>query len=120
MSGTITLSLIDLRFFAYHGWYEQESRQGQNFRLDLWVSYPESMQSIVELDQTIDYSVIYSALKDQMARPRRLLEDLAQSILTEIKENYPVVTQIRIHIQKMAPPVSGLDGQLGIQLERTF
>jgi dihydroneopterin aldolase len=120
MSGILTITLLDLRFFAYHGWYEQESRQGQIFRVDLWVSYPEPNRSVSELDQTIDYSVIYAMLHTQMHRPRRLLEELAQSILAEIKEKFPVVMKIQIHIQKVAPPVAGLDGRLGIQLESFY
>lgn len=120
MTGTITLTLADLRFYAYHGWFAEEARQGQSFLVDLWVSYPEPDQSIATLDQTIDYTIVHSILKEQMERPRRLLEDLAQSILGEIKQQFPLVTHQRIHIQKLAPPVSGLDGRLGIQVERNY
>jgi dihydroneopterin aldolase len=120
MAGIITLSLLDLRFFAHHGWYEQESRQGQSFRVDLWVSYPEASSTIDALEQTIDYTVIYSILKEEMEHPRRLLEQLAQSILDRIKITFPQVKQIRIHVQKSAPPVPRLDGKLGVQLERHF
>lgn len=120
MQGKITLTLLDLRFFAHHGWYEQEALQGQTFLVNLWVSYPESDLKITALDQSIDYTTIFGILRDQMKKPRKLLEDLAQSILAEIHEHYPQTTEIRIHIEKNAPPVEGLDGRLGIQLERKF
>jgi dihydroneopterin aldolase len=120
MQGHITLTLLDLRFFAYHGWYEQEALQGQTFLVNLWVTHPEPVNSIQSLDQALDYTQLFGILSDQMKRPRKLLEDLAQSILTEMHERFPQTTSIRIHIEKTSPPVTGLDGRLGIQLERTF
>lgn len=120
MPGQITLSLLDLRFFAYHGWYASETLQGQPFQVDLWVTYPEPATALEKLEQTIDYTVVYEVLKAQMENPRKLLEELAQSILGEIHNRFPLVSELKIHIQKIAPPVAGLDGRLGIQLHRRF
>ncbi len=120
MNGQITLTLLGLRFFAYHGWYEQETKQGQTFQVNLWVTYPEPAGAIHALDQTIDYTTIFHLMRTQMEKPRKLLEDLAQSILSEIHEIFPQVTELRIHIEKVSPPVAGLDGKLGIQLHRRF
>lgn len=120
MKGQITLTLLELRFFAYHGWYEQETLKGQSFRVDLWVTYPEPPAQVEILSDTIDYTTVYDLLRGQMDRPRRLLEELAQSILTEIREKFPQVTELKIHIEKVSPPVTGLDGKLGIQLRRVY
>ena len=120
MQGQITLTLLELRFFAYHGLYEKEQQEGQHFLVDLWITYPELDISVHQLDQTLDYTVVFSKLKEQMANPRLLLEDLAQSILSELKELFPPITEIRIHIQKESAPVSGLDGRLGVQLSRRY
>jgi len=120
MNGQITLTLLELRFFAYHGWYAQESLKGQSFQVDLWVTYPEPPAQVELLSDTIDYTTVYDLLRKQMDRPRRLLEELAQSILSEIREKFPQVTELTIHIEKVSPPVAGLDGKLGIQLKRTY
>lgn len=120
MNGQITLTLADLRFFAHHGWYEQETKQGQSFLVNLWVTYPEPSSNIRELSEAIDYTVVFELLRMQMERPRRLLEDLAQSILDDIRQHFPQVGELRIHIEKMAPPVAGLNGKLGIQLHRRY
>ncbi len=120
MPGQITLSLLDLRFFAYHGWYASETQQGQPFQVDLWVTYPEPDTNLERLEQTIDYTVVYQMLKTQMENPRKLLEDLAQSILSDLRNRFPQVLELKLHIQKISPPVAGLDGRLGIQLHRRF
>ena len=120
MPGQITLSLLDLRFFAYHGWYASETQQGQPFQVDLWVTYPEPDNALENLEQTIDYTIVYEMLKAQMENPRKLLEDLAQSILGELHARFSQVSELKIHIQKISPPVAGLDGRLGIQLHRCF
>ncbi len=120
MRGNITLTLLDLRFFAHHGWYAEETLQGQTFGVNLWVSYPEPDAALIQLTDTIDYTEIHTLLVAQMNRPRKLLEELAQSILDEIHSHFPQVNHIRLQIEKMAPPVVGLNGRLGITLERSY
>ncbi|MBM3432053.1 MAG: dihydroneopterin aldolase [Bacteroidetes bacterium] len=120
MNGLITLTLLDLRFFAYHGWYAQEAEKGQPFLINLWITYPEPDTSVEQLDQTIDYTLVYDLLDAQMKKPRKLLEELAQSILSEIHDQFPRVSELKIHIQKISPPVAGLDGRLGIELLRRY
>jgi dihydroneopterin aldolase len=120
MNGTITLTLLDLRFFAHHGWYEEETRMGQTFLVNAWISYPEPPAAIIRLTDTIDYTAIHSILVAQMNQPRKLLEELAQSTLTEIQSRFPQVRQIRLQIEKVSPPVAGFNGRLGITLERSF
>lgn len=120
MKGIITLTLLDLRFFAYHGWYAEETKQGQTFLVNAWVSYPEPTTSLIELSDTIDYTEIHTILVAQMDRPRKLLEDLAQSVVDEIHSRFPQVCQIKLQIEKTAPPVPGLNGRLGIALERNY
>jgi len=120
MTGTITLTLLDLRFFGHHGWYEEETRQGQTFLVNAWISYPEPTTNIKELSSTIDYTEIHSILVDQMNRPRKLLEELTQSILDEIRSRFMQVNHIKLQIEKLAPPVPGFNGRLGITLERRY
>lgn len=117
---TITLTLLDLRFFAHHGWYEEETRQGQTFLVNAWISYAEPTTNITELSTTIDYTEIHSILVDQMNRPRKLLEELTQSILDEIRSRFTQVNHIKLQIEKLAPPVPGFNGRLGITLERRY
>jgi dihydroneopterin aldolase len=73
-----------------------------------------------QLSDTVDYTLIYELVRRQMNQPRKLLEELAQSILSEIHETFPQVTELKIHIEKTAPPVENFSGRLGIQLTRTF
>lgn len=120
MRGNLTLTLLDLRFFAHHGWYAEETLQGQTFGVNLWVSYPEPDAALIQLSDTIDYTEIHTLLVAQMNRPRKLLEELAQSILDEIHSQFPQVKHLRLQIEKMAPPVVGLVGRLGITLERSY
>ncbi|MFM7672696.1 MAG: dihydroneopterin aldolase [Bacteroidota bacterium] len=120
MKGCITLTLQDLRFFAHHGWYEEETRQGQQFLVNLRVTYPEPGRAVQDLAGTIDYTTVFELLRRQMNTPRKLLEELAQSILSEIHQQFPQVSELQIHIQKVDPPVADLNGMLGIELRREY
>lgn len=120
MKGILTLTLLDLRFFAYHGWYEEETRQGQTFLVNAWVSYPEPASTLIDLSDAIDYAEIHSILSAQMNQPRKLLEELTQSIMDSIHDRFPQVSYIKLQIEKLAPPVPGLNGRLGVTLERNY
>lgn len=120
MKGILTLTLLDLRFFAYHGWYEEETRQGQTFLVNAWVSYPEPASTLIDLSDAIDYAEIHSILSAQMNQPRKLLEELTQSIMDSIHDRFPQVSHIKLQIEKLAPPVPGLNGRLGVTLERNY
>ena len=74
MSATLTIELTNLRFFAKHGLFAEEQKIGNEFEVDLFVSYDPGAELIDELSETVNYASLYELLKEEMQKPRELLE----------------------------------------------
>lgn len=115
----ITIHLDDLRFFAFHGIHQQETKAGGDFLVHLTVQYPE-LSNHHTLDSTIDYIVLYDIVKQYMSLPTALLENVAERICEKIKSRYTQVSKIEIKITKLRPPIPGINGSTGITLHRSY
>ena len=114
----ITISLSDVRFFAYHGVFPQERRVGNEFSVDIDVIIPEEM--IDESDQiknTVSYADIYDIIKVEMDRPCELLETVLLKIRKRIRDIWPDVKGGKIKITKISPPISGFIGSASVTLD---
>ena len=104
----ITISIHGAEFFAYHGFYPEEQKLGNKFLVDAEVSFlPLTDLKEDKLSNTIDYEQLYNMVDEQMKHTRRLIETVAQSIVDQIKDNFPVVEKIQISIKKLNPPLKG-------------
>jgi dihydroneopterin aldolase len=52
MSGLLTISLNNVRFRAYHGVYPEERQKGNDFVVNMQVSYVPNTGTIVSLSDT--------------------------------------------------------------------
>lgn len=102
------IELKGIRFYAYHGVYEQETKLGNQFEVNL--KYEANLLTACETDQlsdTISYAEIYDLIKAEMMIPSKLIEHVAWRILRKIKEVFPQITQIEVRLSKKNPPVEG-------------
>ena len=75
------IALRDLRFHARHGVWEQENAVGNEFIVTVSVKIPYSEAIAADqLDATISYADLFSIVKEEMRRPRNLVEAVAASI----------------------------------------
>jgi 7,8-dihydroneopterin aldolase/epimerase/oxygenase len=102
------ISLEQMEFFAYHGWYPEEREQGNIFWVDVAVS-ADLLGFIGEddLENSINYELIYRAVKQQMNRPVKLLETLCENILTDLRASFGADIHGYICIRKKCPPSLG-------------
>src|SRR5258706_4380351 len=100
----IKIELHNLRFFAHHGMYEEEKKVANEFDVDLEVSF-EANDTIVSINESINYVKLYELVKKHMLQEQRLLETIAMNITNSIHEQYPQVTKISIIITKQYHPV---------------
>lgn len=111
---TIEISLEGLRFYAYHGVMEQERRVGNQFKVDIALSYPPAMLAAVddEVGHTLNYAELAAVIKEVMATPSQLIEHVAGRLRSAVMERWPEVAGGRIRVCKTAPPIGGvsLDG----------
>jgi dihydroneopterin aldolase len=104
----ITISIHGAEFFAYHGFYPEEQKLGNKFLVDIEVSFlPLTNMKEDKISNTVDYEQLYNMIDEQMKHTRKLIETVAQAIVDQIKDNFPVVEKIQISIKKLNPPFKG-------------
>jgi dihydroneopterin aldolase len=101
--GKIILENIEL--YAYHGHMPEERKIGSKFliNVELDTAFEESCNSD-DLSDTLDYTLIYNIIKEEMKIPSSLLEHVANRILTRLSEASPLVWAVKIRLAKLNPP----------------
>ena len=100
--------LQNMMFYGFHGVHEYEREQGQRFYLDVEMTLDVSQAAKSDdVCDTVDYTVIYSRVKDIVENRRfNLLEALGVNIAEMVLE-FSLVTQARVKIRKPAAPIPG-------------
>ncbi len=114
-SGIIRVKLKDLRFYSSIGLYDQERKVGNEFRLNIILSYDASGFRHEDLNSGISYVEIYDIVKDEMRKEWLLLESVAQSISKCIVARWSIVEELEIEIEKINTPISGITGSCAIE-----
>jgi dihydroneopterin aldolase len=117
----VTIELIDLDFFAYHGVHEEEKLAGNNFLVNLKVE--GDFQGAVEhddLEKTINYETLYAIIAAEMEVRSNLLEHVAGRIKRNIIGQFPEIKRIEISIEKLNPPIKGKCKATRVTLTETY
>ncbi len=120
MTSLMTVELKQVRFFAFHGLYEEEKRKGTEFELSLAVSFLPEKEMIGLIDETVNYAELYEIVNAEMQQPRDLLETLAMTIVDKIHITYPIIKRAVISITKLNPPIPGIKGSTGVTYSREW
>jgi dihydroneopterin aldolase len=104
----IKVSLHGADFFAYHGFYPEEQLLGNKFLLDIDVEFTtDANMAGDDIAKTVNYEQLYEIAAKEMTKTRKLLETVAQSIADTIRTEYPYVSNIRVELKKLNPPLKG-------------
>ena len=97
--------LKNIRSYAYHGCLSEETAIGSDYRTDLKISanLKKSMLSDA-LEDTVDYVHLNRIVKEEMAIPAKLLENVAAK---RIFDELPEVQKITLKVAKINPPIGG-------------
>jgi len=120
MNDLITIELKQLRFFAFHGLYQEEKRTGNEFEVNLAVSYAPPAGTITGLEETVNYVSLYELLKTEMQRPRELLETFAMEVTERIHASFPLLKRIMISVTKLHAPIPAFTGTVGVQYAKEY
>lgn len=120
MHGLITISLSNLRFFAYHGLYAEERKTGNEFEVSLNVLYSPSSETITNISDTVNYSQLYELLKMEMKEPRHLLETFAMEVTEKIHASFLQIKKVEISITKLHPPIAKFTGSVGVKYSKEY
>jgi len=119
-AGMLTVHLQNLIIHAFHGLYQGEHKAGNNFAVDLSVSYDEKNIKLERIENIISYEDLFNLVKRRMEVTTPLLEVVADSIVWKIKKQYPFVKEIKISIFKVEAPIANFQGRPGITLHKNF
>jgi 7,8-dihydroneopterin aldolase/epimerase/oxygenase len=106
-------------FFAYHGVFAEENILGNWFIVDCFVDI-ELAQKVNDLEDTFNYAILFDIIRRQMQNTQNLLETVAQLIEAEVKSSTTQAAGIDITITKVNPPISTINGSVGVRLKRNF
>jgi dihydroneopterin aldolase len=110
MSSLLTISLNNVRFRAYHGVYPEERQKGNDFVVNMRVSYVPKSGTIISLKDTVDYSSLFEIINSIMQQPVDLLETLVQQIAQAVHTKFSEVIEVTVSVEKLNPPIDKFSG----------
>jgi 7,8-dihydroneopterin aldolase/epimerase/oxygenase len=113
-----TIKLQNIRTFSFHGCLEEEAKIGSDYRVDLEIKTDLRKSSQTdELKDTVDYVLLNTIVEEEMAIRSKLLEHVANRIITRIFKEIPAVSRIVLAVSKLNPPIGGDVEAVTIEME---
>jgi 7,8-dihydroneopterin aldolase/epimerase/oxygenase len=113
------LVLNNLQFHAFHGVFEQEQLIGNTYFVDLKIGADFSKACETDLiEDTLDYTSIFHEVKEEMVKPCKLIEHLAENICRRLKKQFSKIQSVEIKLTKQNPPLRGQLESVSIILVR--
>ena len=120
------IALEGMRFFAYHGFYEEERTIGNDFILDVYVNADTELAAFSdelyadpvilkkedategkEKPGTVNYETIFLICQAEMRKPAKLLETLVERIAEHIMEYFDNAEGVIVRLKMLHPPLGG-------------
>jgi len=100
--------LENIRVYAYHGCLEEETKIGSDYRVDMEVEADLEKSSLSDrLEDTVDYVMLNRIVKQEMAAPSKLLEEVVRRINNRVIAEQALVTRVTTKVSKLNPPIIG-------------
>ena len=107
-----------MKFYAFHGVLPQENLVGTNYYIDLRLKTDFSRAAETdELEGTVNYAEIHSAVKEEMQITSQLLEHVCQRIARRIFHDFPTIETIDISLFKENPPMGACAQRVGVEVQ---
>ena len=98
-----------MEFRANHGCLEREKIVGNDFVVDFRGDI--DMSAAIEsdnLEDAVNYALIYNVVAREMAMPSDLLEHVAGRIMKALAAEFPQIVSFSVRVSKKRPPVDGI------------
>ena len=103
--------LNGLRFHAFHGVMPQERLTGNDYRVPL-----EKAVGSDNVDDTLNYATVYTAVKEEMDVPSQLIERVAYRIADRLFRTFKAINEVEIKVEKCNPPMGADCEGAGVEL----
>ncbi|MEO5562747.1 MAG: dihydroneopterin aldolase [Chitinophagaceae bacterium] len=120
MSNLLTISLNNVRFRAYHGLHPEERQKGNDFVVNMQVSYESRAGILSSLDDTIDYATLFDIINTTMQKPVDLLETLVQTIAYGVHKQFQHIKEVTVSVEKLNPPIDKFSGSATVSFRAKF
>jgi dihydroneopterin aldolase len=114
-----TIHLNNLQFFSFHGIHEEERILGNEFEVNVTLSFIANGY-ITTLEQTINYATVYEIIKQRMHTATPLLETLVQDLTEEIRAFDKRIKSVSVSVEKKNPPIPNMDGSVSVHYKKDF
>ena len=117
MTGRICLE--GLEFHAFHGVYPHERESGNWFEVDITVELEIPERSLDDnLGRTVNYETLYQIVKEEMEKPSKLLETVAEEIVQRVMRELHEVAEVEIKLAKVNPPIGGKCKRASVSIQK--
>lgn len=113
------IEIEGMEFYAFHGCFDEESKIGTYFKVDLRMDVDTSKaQKSDNIDDTVNYLSVYGVVKEQMMQPSHLLEHVADRIAESVLEEFHDLRFVRVKVSKLNPPLGGKISSVSLTIEK--
>lgn len=103
-----TIKLTNIRAYSFHGCLTEEGKIGSDYRVDLSVKADLKKSGKSDnLKDTVDYVHLNTIVKEEMAIPSKLLEQVSIRILNRVLGELEMVQKVSVKVSKLNPPLGG-------------
>lgn len=111
------ITLKNMEFHAFHGCLEHEQINGNTFLVTVTMEIDTIKAEISdELEDTLNYKLVYDTVKSEMEKPSKLIENVAYRIKMTLLENFPQIRKLKVKLSKLNPPLGGKSEKVSIEL----
>ena len=108
-----------MEFHAFHGFLEHEGQLGNTFIVSVGMEIDTELAGKTdELEDTLNYQLVYTAVKEQMEIPSVLIEHVGQRILDSLFNQFLQIKSLEVKLSKMNPPLGGKVEKVSIELSK--
>jgi len=114
------ISIKGIHGFGYHGVFEHEAKNGQDFYVDLEIEVDLAKASLSDdLQETIDYGALADLVVEEITGQRvQLIERLAGRIADRIKGAHREILRISVTVHKPKAPVAAQVTDIAVTITR--
>lgn len=114
------IRIKELKIFAYHGVFEFENKNGQNFYVNVELEVDTENAGFSDnLEKSVNYGLVCELIKKVMTENTyKLIETVAHKIATEILLNYSLVKNITVEVRKPEAPIEMDFDSVSIEITR--
>ncbi|MBY0124435.1 dihydroneopterin aldolase [Bacillus sp. S/N-304-OC-R1] len=115
------ITLNKMAFYGYHGVFQEETRLGQRFFVDLTVETDLKKAGQTDhLEDSINYAELYQVCKEIVeGKPFKLVEAVAEKIAGEMLNRFKTISQVTVRVVKPDPPIPGHYESVAVEITRS-